>query len=324
MSNLLLKVFGLTLLLVLVIGAGGAWLVRQLGDEVGSIVSMQEQDDRQVPLAGARRLRVRGNTADVRIFAGAGSVAQITAVRIGAAKNQAEALARAQAIRWTAEVQAGALVVEAQVPEGPGFAEVGTALKGGAYQLSLAIYVPAGTAVEAELGVGDLAVSGARAAVNVKTGTGEVQVRDVQGDVAAESGTGGVEVTGGRGATLARAGTGDVSVAHRPGPRLEMKTGTGDLDWAFAYDAPATNRLETDTGDITLAVGTNAHVALELEAGTGQVTDRTALKGTIRESETGPGARASLVAGEPRARLGARTGTGSILIEGPRGPAPPP
>ncbi len=323
MPKLILMVLGLVLVLIGVIGGGGAWLVRQLGDELGSIVSMQEQDDRQIQVPGVKRLRVRANTADVRVFADAGTVAQVTAVRIGAAKNQAEALARAKAIRWTAAVAGDALVVTATVPAGPGLGEVGTALKGGAYQLALAVYVPAGIAVDAEVDTGDLWCGRASAPVRLKSATGAVEVVDVRADVVAVSDTGDVTVRGGRGATLAQTGTGNVSVGFRPGPRLEMKTETGTLDWAFPYEAPAVNRLEAGTGDITLAVGGNANVALELEAATGQITDLTKLKGNIHANEAGTGARASLVAGKRLAKLGARTATGSILVEGPRGPESP-
>lgn len=323
MPKLALMVLGFVVLLVAVVGAGGAWLVRQLGDEVGSIVSMQEQDDRQLDVAGVKRLRVRADQADVRVFADAGSTALITAVRVGAAKNQAEALERAKAIKWSAVVQGDALVVEAKLPQAPGLGELGTALKGGAYQLALAIYVPKGTAIDAEVETGDLWCGRASAPVRLKSGTGAVEAVDVRADVTAESETGDVAVSGGRGATVARTGTGDVSVGHRPGPRLEMKTDTGELDWAYPYEAPAANRLEAGTGGITLSLGGNANVALELEAVTGQITDTTKLKGHIRANEAGSGARASLVAGKPLAKLGARTTTGSILVEGPRGPATP-
>ena len=323
MPKLALMVIGFVVFLVLVIGAGGAWIVRQLGDEVGSVVTMQEQDDRTIPVPGVKRLRVRVDRADVRIFAGSGTAAQVTAVRMGAAKTQAEAVDRAKAIVWSAEVKGDALEVAAKLPEGPGVEELGTMIQGGAHRLALAIYVPAGTAVDAEVGTGDLSVQQARAPVAAKVGTGEVRVREAHGDVAAEAGTGAVEVTGGRGATYATAGTGDVAVGHRPGPRLEMKTGTGDLDWAFPYEAPAVNRLEAGTGTITLSVGTNANVALELEAATGQVTNLTKLPGAIRPNEAGTGARASLKAGTGQAKLGARTGTGDVLVEGPRGPDAP-
>lgn len=323
MPKLLLQILALVVFLVLVIGGGGAWLVRMLGDEVGSVVSMQEQDDRQVAVPGVKRLRVRGKQADVRVYADSGTVAQVTAVRVGAAKNTEEALQRARAITWTAEVAGDTLVVEGKVPEGPGLAEVGTALKGGAYQLGLAIYVPKGTAVDVEVGVGDLWCGRATAPVRLASGTGAVEAVDVRADVAVATATGDVTVTGGRGKTLATAGTGNVAVGHRPGPALEMRTGTGDLDWAFPYEAPATNRLEAGTGDITLSVGTNANVALELEAQTGAIDNRTKLPGTVRANEAGSGARASLTAGTGKARLGARTGTGNVLVEGPRGPEAP-
>jgi hypothetical protein len=122
---------------------------------------------------------------------------------------------------------------------------------------------------------------------------------------------------GGRGRTKATIDTGDIKLHGRTGPEVVLTAQTGDLEWVFDRALPAVSRLETQTGSVHLALAKDAGAALELATGTGEIIDQAGLTGAIQPD--GAGARASLRAGPGAAKLGARVGTGSILVEGPLG-----
>ena len=319
MRNALLAMFGTLILFVLVVGVGGGWLVRWVGNEATGVKRATHADLYAHAVAGLKTVVVRVNRGDVKIHPEVGATLRASLTRVGAAKDADEAGKRADAIGWTQAVVGDTLRLEVTVPPDPGFADLGPALTGGAYQATLELFLPAGPGIDVGLETGNLTAVGVAGGAKVQLGTGDADLTNVSGTLALTAGTGDVTITRGAGATTAAVGTGDLRIQDRPGPALDARTTTGNLDWAYAAaEPPMTNRLETQTGNLTVSAGPKADLALELEAGVGRVMNDARLKGQVRATGAA-GSRASLVAGKPTHKLNGRTGTGQVLVEGPRG-----
>lgn len=322
MKNLVWMVVGSTVVVALVLGFGGAWLIERVREAAHA-------EQRQTQLAGLQTFEARGlatvtlraNLADVRVHRDPGAAVRLAFVRLGVGQTEAEAKARAAAIRITGKRDGATLAIEGHVPADGGPGALPALLAGAGHRLVLDLYLPAGAptpALDFDLEAGKIALfatSGAPAKLHV--GAGEIEAAGVVGDLAATVGAGHIQLMGGRGRTKAAIDSGDIKLHGRTGPEAVLTAQTGDLEWVFDRALPAVSRLETQTGHVHLALAKDAGAALELEALTGQITDQAGLTGAIRPE--GAGARASLRAGPGAAKLGARVGTGSILVEGPLG-----
>ena len=96
--------------------------------------------------------------------------------------------------------------------------------------LDVLVEMPAGCAVHAEVGSGDVIVQGPAGACDVSTDYGRIALRDVAGDVRARSGSGDVEVRGARGPSAVVATEyGRVELTAVRAKAIDARSGSGDV-----------------------------------------------------------------------------------------------
>lgn len=196
------------------------------------------------------------------------------------------------------------------------------------------VELPAGSAVDAKTGAGDMTAAGllgdVRAATGagdltfhevgtaqLKSGSGDITLRSASGDLDAKTGSGDITVGSGGGrldlvsgsgdielrrsdaAVKARTGSGDLRIGASTGD-LELTTGTGDVDLGAVHGGDV--RARTGTGDVTIAVAHGVAAYLDLNTVTGDVDID--LEGT-----SGPGDA------EAQARLTVHSGSGDIRVK---------
>ncbi len=125
--------------------------------------------------------------------------------------------------------------------------------------LDIAVSLPTGSAVRAELGAGNVAATGTLAHCTIRTGAGNIRLGDT-------------------GTLDARSGTGDITVGHVAGDALietpaghtQIASTTGDLAIKSGSTGPRIGRVG---GDLRVRAG---HGRIEAEAVAGSVDARTA------------------------------------------------
>lgn len=113
------------------------------------------------------------------------------------------------------------------------------------------LVLPAHVAIDLDLGVGDIDITGVQGKIKLESGAGDVTMQSLGGDVHTATGAGEVD---GR----------DLS-----GANLRFETGLGDIDVA-ASDTTQTVRAATGAGDIDIEVTAGEH-QLHSETGLGDV-----------------------------------------------------
>lgn len=203
---------------------------------------------------GVRAVDVDAGTGDLQVVADGGSRTQVEA-------RESWSFSR---VRHSERVVDGVLQLRASCPDWYG--QCG---------LSYVVHVPAGTAVRARSGAGDLEVSGV-GDVDAQASSGDVRVRDTTGTLVVRASSGDVRVTGARaGRVSARTGSGDLDLTLAAAPDdLEASAGSGDLTVRLPDDGGG-YRVSTRTGSGDERVGVRrddtARRALDLRTGSGDL-----------------------------------------------------
>lgn len=124
--------------------------------------------------------------------------------------------------------------------------------------------VPAGTAVSASTGDGQVTADGITGAVTLSTGGGNVAASGVSGPLSVSTGDGGVQATG---------------IAAT---QVSVSTGGGDVEIVFTR-VPLTVQVRTGDGDVTIVVprsGTHYHVVAR--SGSGNVNPSVLINSSSR------------------------------------------
>lgn len=142
------------------------------------------------------------------------------------------------------------------------------------------LIVPAGTALVARTGSGEITVRGIRGGVDAETGSGDVELEGVGGArVIADTGSGNVEASGiTAGAVGAETGSGDVSLTlSQPPDDVFVDTGSGEVELRLPDVGYA---IETDTGSgderVDVRRDDGAPRRIRVDTGSGDVTVRPA------------------------------------------------
>jgi putative adhesin len=130
------------------------------------------------------------------------------------------------------------------------------------------VTVPPGTRVDANVGSGDVSITGlrTRAPLVVRGGSGDLDLSDVSAP-----------------SVDLRVGSGEVTADLRRSPLVAVKLGSGDLTLALA-GAPHRVRASTGSGDIDLTVPAAPSYRIETDTGSGDVTADAALVRDDRSS----------------------------------------
>jgi hypothetical protein len=206
--------------------------------------------ERSAPAAA--HVRVDGSVGDVQVIGDDGSAVRVTA-RIRAASDAAAAKVGVDVTRSGDES-----VVTVHVPQSsPAF--VHWIFDRGQISVDLVVHAPRGSVLAVRSSVGDLDVRGISAAIDARTGTGDIHLRDVAADANATSGVGDVAVD---------------LIGGWKGPRLKVRTGTGDARIHVSAGLRAHVEAHAGVGDLRNDIG-NANVTspvIDVHSGVGDVT----------------------------------------------------
>jgi hypothetical protein len=156
--------------------------------------------------------------------------------------------------------------------------------------------VPAGTAVTASTGGGNITVRGLSGAVSVSTGGGDVNATDLPGAVTVSTGGGNVTVGQLTGTVSLHTGGGDITGAAITAGDVTAATGGGNVQLTFTA-VPANLSVNTSGGDITIIVPPGVSYDVTTHTDGGSVSD------SVPESS------------QSRHKITATTGGGNITIE---------
>ncbi|GAB3287471.1 DUF4097 family beta strand repeat-containing protein [Parasphingorhabdus pacifica] len=157
------------------------------------------------------------------------------------------------------------------------------------YVVTLPVPVP----VDGELGSGDLEVFG-MSAVDTDVGSGDVTVRDVAGTVRAHTGSGEIELARVGGSLDVRTNSGEIEGTDVGGRDVQARTGSGGIELDLLDSRSL--RAETGSGEITLGVPAEVY-RVDSDTGSGE---------TEVEVRQDPNAERQLTLS---------TGSGNILVE---------
>src|SRR5215472_8554796 len=137
------------------------------------------------------------------------------------------------------------------------------------------VTLPAGLAVRASDGSGDLSVQRLAGPLVLSTGSGNVTISSVSGDVQAASGSGDVTGSGLAGTQLMAAdGSGNIALTGLASQIVTITNGSGDVTLIFR-EVPGTVRVNDQSGNVKLVMppgSTAYHVTAS--TGSGQQTVR--------------------------------------------------
>ncbi|MGQ0612138.1 MAG: DUF4097 family beta strand repeat-containing protein [Planctomycetaceae bacterium] len=96
--------------------------------------------------------------------------------------------------------------------------------------LEILVEMPAGCAVRAAVGAGDVIVAGPAGSCDIESSYGRIALSDVAGDIAARGGSGDIEIRGGRGESVSAATNyGRITMAGVKAARIVARSGSGGV-----------------------------------------------------------------------------------------------
>ncbi|HEV8381006.1 MAG TPA: DUF4097 family beta strand repeat-containing protein [Gemmatimonadales bacterium] len=213
---------------------------------------------------------------------------------------------------------------------------------------NLRVTVPAGKAVNLNLGVGkafvsnvngdirvyvaaaDVAADRTKGLLRIETGSGNVDLRTAAGDVTLstgsgditasgvdgskltlETGSGSVTLTDGKAATVhVETGSGNIDATSTSGDELSFETGSGDVDVALVTTFRSLS-IETGSGDVTLKVPPTLGAEVDIDTGSGDI-DLGGLTLQVRRIEHD---HVTGTLGDGKGRLSVETGSGNVHLQ---------
>lgn len=167
--------------------------------------------------------------------------------------------------------------------------------------------------VDAKTGSGDVRIENMLGTTRARTGSGNVSLRGVDGEMQVETGSGDLDLEDVSGSLRARTGSGDVEIRDLgAGPKLDIATGSGDVDAAGDLGALRDVTVRTGSGDVELRSTTPLSLRLSLSTGSGGIKVDVPVMGNVESGRRS--FKATVGAGEGEARI--NTGSGDILVAG--------
>lgn len=166
--------------------------------------------------------------------------------------------------------------------------------------------------IDAKAGSGDVRIENMLGATRARTGSGNIGLRGVDGEMQVETGSGDLGLEDVTGSVRARTGSGDIEIRNLgAGPKLDIATGSGDVDAAGDLGALRDVTVRTGSGDVELRSTTPLSLQLSLGTGSGDIKVDVPVMGNVESGRRS--FKATVGAGEGEARVS--TGSGDILIE---------
>jgi hypothetical protein len=167
--------------------------------------------------------------------------------------------------------------------------------------------------VDLKTGSGDVRIENMLGATRARTGSGDVSLRGVDGDMDVETGSGDLDLDDVTGSLRARTGSGDVGIRNLgAGPKLDIATGSGDVEGTGDLSALRDLTVRTGSGDVELRSSTPISLRLSLSTGSGGIKVDVPVMGNVESGRRS--FKATVGAGEGEARIS--TGSGDILVAG--------
>jgi phage baseplate assembly protein gpV len=203
----------------------------------------RERIEQTFEVSDTPTLEIDSFAGNVTIRAGEGRVIQVVATKRTSRRSDMERIE----IEMT-ESGAG-LVIKTRKPAPLSNASV-----------DLEITTPAGTRLDAHTGAGSVHVQGLTGDVQVDTGAGSVDMRDVKGDIDAHSGAGSIDVLDGTGVVRLDTGAGSIEYQGTPEGDCRFESGAGSITLRLPSDLNVEVDLGTGVGDIDLAFAVDGRV----------------------------------------------------------------
>jgi hypothetical protein len=165
------------------------------------------------------------------------------------------------------------------------------------------VTVPAGTAVTAGSGSGDLNITNLNAPLKASTGSGSIYANDLTGDVSlgtgsgdihawtnaahyvkAETGSGSIQLESVTGGLYAETGSGDITISGHPGDAWKLETGSGSVTLNTGHSAYNLD-ASTGSGDVHSDPALTTHGTMDHHHVTGEINGG----GPLVRVETGSG-----------------------------------
>jgi lia operon protein LiaG len=163
-----------------------------------------------------------------------------------------------------------------------------------------------------ETGSGNVDLRTAAGAVTLSTGSGDITASGVDGSkLTLETGSGSVTLTDGKAATVrVETGSGNIDATSTSGDELSFETGSGDVDVALVTTFRSLS-IETGSGDVTLKVPPALGAEVDIDTGSGDI-DLGGLTLQVRRIEHD---HVTGTLGDGKGRLSVETGSGNVHLQ---------
>jgi hypothetical protein len=296
--------------------------------------------DRQLMVSGPLELEVESGSGDIIVHSGPAGTVQIKA-RVRASTSPFAGFggqSPAERVR--------------QIEKDPPIEQMGNRIQVGpkrwndgwnGISINYEITVPANTRLSARSGSGDLEVGDLAGPVDTSTGSGDIRVGRIAQSVKARSGSGEIDVDGAasieastgsgnvvassRGDLEARSGSGDITAGQKGKGRVDVSTGSGDVEVTGATGpvqvraasgdilvegTPAAEwEVSASSGDVRLRVAGQSGFDLELRSNSGHI--ETSHPITVAGSQSRRELKGQVRGGGPLVHV--TTSSGAILIQ---------
>lgn len=288
-----------------------------VGDFVGDVGGESYSDtvEERFSFKGTPKLRVRNVSGETSITA-AGTSGEIRVVahkRVSAgSEDRAKRLLQNLEVRM--EKRGDELLVEPHLYEQErGWLDL---FRGKRFRVDFDITVPGECAIDAHTVSGEISIEGARGPLEVQTVSGDVRVEDVQGPMRLKSVSGDVDCRRYVGHLEGNTVSGDVTMAAAALRSSQLHTVSGDVLIEGRLDPRKEHRFKTISGDVELALA-EPDATIDYRTASGDVECQLPAR-IVRRGRK----EYSVVVGAGQARVGVKTVSGDLTINGTSAVAP--
>jgi hypothetical protein len=177
----------------------------------------------------------------------------------------------------------------------------------------LVVEVPAGRALGAYLGVGEMEATGVSGDIRLDTGSGAVTATDISGSLDVDTGSGSVTISRVEGSLNVDTGSGGVEVTDVVGDNVGLDTGSGRVR---VSDVEA-QRFGVDTGSGSVSLERISAPMVVVDTGSGSVDIELLMDVTQLDVDTGSGSVTVRAPESLGAMVEIDTGSGGIDLDFP-------
>jgi len=234
---------------VLAVAATGAWFTTQSLDWTGA--TRLQRSEEAFAVGETPSLAIDNFAGNVTVRSGESGLIQVVATKN--ARRESD-LAR---IEVQMSEQDGGLLIKTKKPSSLNSASV-----------DLEITAPAGTALDANNGAGNVEIGDISGKIDAHTGAGDIDVRGAAATTRLDTGAGSLRYQGmPQGECRFETGAGDITIALPTdlNVRVDLETGTGDIDVDFVVDGEVSRR------EVQGVIGSGAEGTIYAHTGAGNI-----------------------------------------------------